>query len=84
MKMYRDYDLVALQREAEHLRAQAMRQMLVALVRKVGALFGAHNKPHGGVAAGGNDFVLKPINREKLMSRIDKWIGRAHTIKTAV
>ena len=52
MKMYRDYDLVALQREAEHLRAQAMRQMLVALVRKVSALFGAHNKPHGGVAAG--------------------------------
>ena len=52
MKMYRDYDLVALQREAEHLRAQAMRQMLVALVRKVGALFAAHNKPHGGVAAG--------------------------------
>jgi two-component system OmpR family response regulator len=38
----------------------------------------------GGVAAGGNDFVLKPINREKLMSRIEKWIGRAHTIKTAI
>jgi CheY-like chemotaxis protein len=38
----------------------------------------------GGVAAGGNDFVLKPINREKLLSRIEKWIGRVHTIKTAV
>jgi len=38
----------------------------------------------GGVAAGGNDFVLKPINREKLLSRIEKWIGRLHTIKTAI
>tara|TARA_R110000868_G_scaffold79102_1_gene225125 strand:- start:81445 stop:81849 length:405 start_codon:yes stop_codon:yes gene_type:complete len=38
----------------------------------------------GGVAAGGNDFVLKPINREKLLSRIEKWIGRVHTIKTAI
>ncbi len=38
----------------------------------------------GGVAAGGNDFVLKPINRAKLLSRIEKWIGRVHTIKTAV
>ncbi|WP_341365095.1 response regulator [Thalassospira sp. SN3W] len=38
----------------------------------------------GGVAAGGNDFVLKPINREKLLSRIEKWISRVHTIKTAV
>lgn len=38
----------------------------------------------GGVAAGGNDFVLKPVNREKLMSRVEKWIGRAHNIKTAV
>ncbi|MCC9621019.1 response regulator [Thalassospira sp. MA62] len=38
----------------------------------------------GGIAAGGNDFVLKPVNREKLMSRIEKWIARAHTINTAV
>jgi len=38
----------------------------------------------GGVAAGGNDFVLKPINREKLLSRIEKWVGRVHTIKTAI
>ena len=38
----------------------------------------------GGVAAGGNDFVLKPVNREKLMTRVEKWIGRAHNIKTAV
>lgn len=38
----------------------------------------------GGVAAGGNDFVLKPINREKLLSRIEKWIGRVHKIKTVV
>ncbi|MDP2699065.1 response regulator [Thalassospira sp.] len=38
----------------------------------------------GGVAAGGNDFVLKPVNREKLLSRIEKWVGRAHTINTAV
>jgi hypothetical protein len=52
MKMYRDYDLVALQREAERLRAQAVRNMIVALVRKVGTLFGANRKPHGGVAAG--------------------------------
>lgn len=52
MKMYRDYDLVALQREAEYLRAQAMRSMVVALFRKVGALFGANRKPHGGVPAG--------------------------------
>ncbi|MBN8196569.1 MULTISPECIES: RSP_7527 family protein [Thalassospira] len=52
MKMYRDYDLVALQREAERLRAVAMRNMFAALVRKVGALFGANRKPHGGVPAG--------------------------------
>ncbi|WP_022733184.1 MULTISPECIES: RSP_7527 family protein [Thalassospira] len=52
MKAYRDYDLVAIEREAERLRAQAMQQMFVALVRKIGALFGANRKPHGGVAAG--------------------------------
>ncbi|MHC8492734.1 RSP_7527 family protein [Thalassospira sp. SM2505] len=52
MKMYRDYDLVALQREAEHLRAAAMRSMFLAVVRKVAALFGANRKPHGGVPAG--------------------------------
>ncbi|MEQ5776130.1 MULTISPECIES: response regulator [unclassified Thalassospira] len=38
----------------------------------------------GGIAAGGNDFVLKPVNREKLLSRIEKWLGKAHLIKTAV
>lgn len=52
MEMYRDYDLVALQRTAERLRAQAMRNMIFAVVRKVGALFGANRKPHGGVPAG--------------------------------
>jgi CheY-like chemotaxis protein len=38
----------------------------------------------GGIAAGGNDFVLKPVNREKLLTRIEKWLGKAHLIKTAV
>ncbi|RCK54144.1 response regulator [Thalassospira profundimaris] len=38
----------------------------------------------GGMAAGGNDFVLKPVNREKLLSRIEKWLGKTHLIKTAV
>ncbi|AUG54444.1 response regulator [Thalassospira marina] len=38
----------------------------------------------GGIAAGGNDFVLKPVNREKLLSRIEKWLGKAHLVKTAV
>ncbi len=38
----------------------------------------------GGIAAGGNDFVLKPVNREKLLSRIEKWLGKTHLIKTAV
>jgi CheY-like chemotaxis protein len=39
---------------------------------------------HGGIAAGGNDFVLKPVNRDKLLTRIEKWIGRTHLIQTAV
>ncbi|MBX2830104.1 MAG: hypothetical protein KTR23_02825 [Rhodospirillales bacterium] len=52
MNMYRENDLVALQREAERLRAQAIRNMVVAAVRKVGVLFGANRKPQGGVPAG--------------------------------
>ncbi|MEQ8285671.1 hypothetical protein [Thalassospira sp.] len=52
MEMYRGYDLVALQREAERLRAQAIRNMAVAFVRKIGGVFGVNRKPHGGVPAG--------------------------------
>jgi len=52
MNMSRENNLAAIQREAERLRAQAIRNMAVAFVRKIASLFGANRKPHGGVAAG--------------------------------
>ncbi|MCC9625969.1 hypothetical protein LPB41_30220 [Thalassospira sp. MA62] len=52
MKMYRDNDLFAVQREAERLRSEAMRKMLVAAYRKIASLFGANHKPRGGLPAG--------------------------------
>lgn len=52
MNTYHDYDRVALQREAERLRAKAIRDLTVALARKIAAFFGGNRKPHGGVAAG--------------------------------
>lgn len=38
----------------------------------------------GGLAAGGNDFLLKPIDPDKLINRIEVWLAKAHTIKLTV
>ncbi|MDP2697404.1 RSP_7527 family protein [Thalassospira sp.] len=46
-------DLVALHREAEKLRAEAMRKAFLALVRAIAGLFGGNKGiPHGGRPAG--------------------------------
>jgi two-component system, OmpR family, response regulator len=29
-----------------------------------------------GLAAGGNDFIVKPFDAEKLLARVDYWMGR--------
>jgi two-component system, OmpR family, response regulator len=29
-----------------------------------------------GLAAGGNDFIVKPFDPEKLLARVDHWMGR--------
>ena len=38
----------------------------------------------GGLAAGGNDFVLKPFEKERLLSRIEVWLAKAHTVTAQV
>ena len=37
-----------------------------------------------GLAAGGNDFVLKPFEKDRLLSRIEVWLAKAHTVTTQV
>ena len=32
-----------------------------------------------GLAAGGNDFIVKPFDPEKLLARVDHWMGRRIT-----
>jgi CheY-like chemotaxis protein len=32
-----------------------------------------------GIRAGGNDFIVKPFDPQKLLSRVDHWIGRRLT-----
>ena len=29
-----------------------------------------------GVRAGGNDFIVKPVDRDRLLQRLQHWIGR--------
>jgi hypothetical protein len=47
MRRYGDYDLTTLQREAEKLRAQAIRKAVVTLARKIACLFGGNRLPGG-------------------------------------
>ncbi|WP_339780738.1 hypothetical protein [uncultured Thalassospira sp.] len=52
MRRNEGFDLVALHREAEKLRAQTMRKGFLALVRMIAGLFGSKGVPHGGHHAG--------------------------------
>jgi DNA-binding response OmpR family regulator len=36
-----------------------------------------------GLAAGGNDFLLKPIDPEKLISRVRRWTGAPQSSTTS-
>ena len=38
----------------------------------------------GGLAAGGNDFVLKPYESSRLLTRIEVWLAKAHTVTDRV